>query len=294
MLSHFLFSATLVLGEEGTSAPDRALARSLRELCARYKIAAIFGDKRRKESGNVGYSHLYRIADACVSTSVLEGFGYALYEPWLYGKAVVGRLPCGTAPSEIPGGAGLYRQLLVPKEWIDIAELKRLYLRQMKLCFGNHLSTGNAGAFSRAFDREFVRGKGIDFGCLDIATQCAVFEAVCRSGKRRRGLEKSVPRPDTLSRRIVGEGIASVNHRCRREPEADRGRPRHGRVCFVVRGMFRKAKGCAGNRAARLPQDPKAFLQPRAVPPARDAAGARRNATAAQFPLDFFRHSFDI
>ncbi|HMD68099.1 MAG TPA: hypothetical protein VKF42_04405 [Chitinivibrionales bacterium] len=193
VLAHIFLSATLVVGEDGTAPADRALARHLRALCSRYKIAAIFCDKRHEESGNAGYSHLYRIADACISTSVLEGFGYGLREPWLYGRAVLGRLPCGTTRNQIPGGARLYKRFLVPKEWIDVEALKRRYRKRMRLCFGSRLATGRDGVFSQAFNREFVCGNGIDFGCLDIATQCAVFEAVCRSAALAREWKNAFP-----------------------------------------------------------------------------------------------------
>ena len=77
--------------------------------------AAIFCDKRHEESGNAGYSHLYRIADACISTSVLEGFGYGLREPWLYGRAVLGRLPCGPRATKFPAARGFTNGFSSPR-----------------------------------------------------------------------------------------------------------------------------------------------------------------------------------
>ncbi len=288
VLSHVFFSSTLVLGEDGTSAADRALYRRLQALCTQYKVRAVFAGARRTGDAEGGYSRLYSNADACVSTSVLEGFGYGLREPWLYGRAVIGRLPCGIAQVEIPGGAGLYKRFFVPKEWIDVEALKRLYLRQMRLCFGSRSATDSAGAFSKAFNREFVRGNGLDFGCLDIATQCAVFEAVCRSGALAEQWKNAFPGQTHVAGHIVGRGIASVNRQHCRKTKTDRGPARQGRVYIVARGMFRKAKGCAGKHAARLPQDPEAFLQPCAVPPPRYAAGARRAPLLHSFPLTFF------
>jgi|WetSurMetagenome_2_1015567.scaffolds.fasta_scaffold00048_38 glycosyltransferase involved in cell wall biosynthesis len=176
VLAHCFFSAALILGEDGTSEADRALAGRLKLLCRRHGVRALFSSAVKK---SLPYSRLYGAADACVSTSVLEGFGYGLFEPWLYGKAVAGRLPCGVLPDEIPGVAELYGRFLIPREWLDVEKLKRMYFRRIRLCFGGW--PGGAASFSRSFDREFVRGGGIDFGCLDVSTQCAVFDAVCES-----------------------------------------------------------------------------------------------------------------
>lgn len=231
VLSHVFFSSTLVLGEDGTSAADRALYQGLQALCTRYKVRAVFAGARRAGDAEGGYSRLYSNADACVSTSVLEGFGYGLREPWLYGRAVIGRLPCGIAQVEIPGGAGLYKRFLVPKEWIDVEALKRLYLRQMRLCFGSRSATDSAGAFSKAFNREFVRGNGLDFGCLDIATQCAVFEAVCRSGALAEQWKNAFPGQTLSLAKSLEEALhPSTGSIAAKQRQIEAG---HGRAAFA-------------------------------------------------------------
>jgi glycosyltransferase involved in cell wall biosynthesis len=185
ILAQFFLSANLVLGEDGTSVADRALCRSLRHVCSRYNLRVSFGGLGAKRRGKTvsaeTYSRMYQAADACISTSVLEGFGYALYEPWLHNKAVFGRIPSGPAPDEIPDASGLYERFLVPQEWVDIQGLRKHYHERMRLCFGKRLQCGGFVCFSKRFDAAFICGAGIDFGCLDSATQCALLEAVCRS-----------------------------------------------------------------------------------------------------------------
>jgi glycosyltransferase involved in cell wall biosynthesis len=184
LLAHFVFSSNLLLGEDGTSSADEGLAVRLRRLCARHGIRAVFDSGRLMGPGGKNqasaYSRLYSTADACISTSVLEGFGYGLYEPWLHDKALVGRIPAGAAPGTDVDLSGMYRRLLVPREWVDEAGLKRRYHAQMRVCVGPQETFPAFEPFSRQFDRAFVRGRGIDFGCLDSATQCAILECLCK------------------------------------------------------------------------------------------------------------------
>jgi glycosyltransferase involved in cell wall biosynthesis len=186
ILAQFFLSANLVLGEDGTSVADRALCRRLRHVCSRYNVRASFGGLGKKRRGKTvsaeTYSRMYQAADACISTSVLEGFGYALYEPWLHNKAVIGRIPSGLSPDEIPDASCLYERFLVPQEWVDVPGLRKRYYARMRLCFGTPLLRRGFAGFSKQFDAAFIRGAGIDFGCLDSATQCALLEAVCSSG----------------------------------------------------------------------------------------------------------------
>ncbi len=183
VLAHFFFSSNLLLGEEGTSGANKALASRLKRLCARHGIRAVFDCGRLIGAGGkdpaTAYSLLCNAADACISTSVLEGFGYALYEPWLHNKAVVGRVPAGVGPGKDIDLSGLYRRLLVPAAWVDERKLKVRYFSQLQSCLGAKESFRGFGAFSRQFDRAFVRGRGIDFGCLDSATQCVILECLC-------------------------------------------------------------------------------------------------------------------
>jgi hypothetical protein len=184
VLSHFFFSANLLLGESGTSAADRALTARLKQLCGTYKIPVVFNSDRAVGSlphvDDTPISLLTEIADACVSTSVIEGFGYALYEPWLYYKAVLGRVPVGSDVQKQIVAPGLYSMLFVPCGWVDVEKLADRYYRDMRNCCGKKNGVPGWDPFLKRFNREFVKEGGIDFGCLDSATQCAVFEGLCR------------------------------------------------------------------------------------------------------------------
>jgi hypothetical protein len=184
LVSHFFFSSNLLLGEPGTSIEDMALAAHLKRLCGTHKIPAIFNSGRAAGSllrhDEMPFYLLYRVADVCITTSVLEGFGYALYEPWLYYKAVVGRMPAKSDVQKKIAAAGLYSRLLIPCRWIDIDKLVWRYYRDMRKCCGAVEEFPDTKSFSKQFNKAFIEKEGIDFGCLDIATQYAVLESLCK------------------------------------------------------------------------------------------------------------------
>ena len=184
LLSHFFFSSNLLLAESGTSIEDRALAACLRRLCVRHNIPVIFNSGRAagfvSGHGETPFSLLSKTADACISTSVLEGFGYALYEPWLYRRAVVGRVPAGSDVQKNIFVPRLYSRLLIPCAWVDIKKLAARYYRDMGKCLVKENALPGFKLFMKQFNRAFVNKGGIDFGCLDIATQCEVLDGLCK------------------------------------------------------------------------------------------------------------------
>lgn len=185
LLSHFFFSSNLVLGMAGTNPADRALAAYLKRLCAQHRVAVVFDcgriGRRLRPHGADPFPHLYRAADACITTSVLEGFGYALYEPWLYDKAVVGRIPAGAGMPRVINLSGLYARLLIPVEWISLEALKKRYYQLMRICFTGRAKISDYRSFSKRFEKLYVKDGGIDFGCLDSASQCDILQRLLAS-----------------------------------------------------------------------------------------------------------------
>ncbi len=258
-LSHVFFQSALILGEDGTSAADKAVAGKLRELCARRSVKADFlgaGTSSPKNDGYAlkSYARLYDGADACVSTSVLEGFGYALHEPWLFGKAVVGRLPQGIALRGVAGASGLYTKLLVPREWVDMGALAALYRRSMRLCFGRNGCVESLDAFRRRFERVFTTNGGIDFGCLDMATQVAILDAVCGSARHARQWRNAFPGQTARLARMRKNAL----HLSRTGIAA---RKRFVEHAYGWRNFSASLERCLGTRAAiglsRRPQRPE-------------------------------------
>ncbi|MBN1436905.1 MAG: hypothetical protein JW936_07510 [Sedimentisphaerales bacterium] len=82
------------------------------------------GSQREIRGGEVkmfGLVDMLHICEAVVTTSVQEGFGYAFHEPWLAGKAVLGRNIAKVTKDFCDNGMRLehlYDCLLIPHSWL--------------------------------------------------------------------------------------------------------------------------------------------------------------------------------
>lgn len=112
-------------------------------------------------------------ADFFVTTSVAEGFGLAFLEPWVSGKAVIGRdLPGITKDFERAGLdlGNLYERIDVPVEWFDVEQLKveiESILRQTYLAYDVKMPKS---ALKQTW-KAWVRKGKIDFGVLNESFQ---------------------------------------------------------------------------------------------------------------------------
>lgn len=179
LVAHVMFESTLLLGAPGASAPALALAADLRAVCRKHGIPVVFDAGRsaeRFDARGESFSLLFEIADLCMTTSVAEGFGYAIYEPALHGRRVVGRFPEGFPFTEKKKFPFLYKRLLVPKVWVRTDVLRRRYYARLKTVPGWKGRMPSFGSFSKMFDTAFTRGHGIDFGCLDVRSQLSVLQ----------------------------------------------------------------------------------------------------------------------
>ncbi len=167
----------LLLGSPGTSEPDIAMYRRLRDFCRHKNLPVLFDCGRLRgflpADLNV-FHYLTRKSDACISTSVAEGFGYTLFEPWTLGTPVVGRRPLEFSPVAGAEFGFLYDRFAVPTDWVDLSALATKY----GACL-SQLHTGtpfprSREAFEKDFRSEFVRNGRIDFGVLDTETQFEV------------------------------------------------------------------------------------------------------------------------
>ena len=188
LVACLLGGANLLVGGPGSSARDRRFMERLRTLCVRRGLPALFDVERarRRLGRDVGggrvFPHLYHFADVCISTAVTEGFGYALYEPWAYGKAVCGRVPVGFSFQGGIEGGGLYRVLPVPMEWIDAARLARTYYRYMGECFPGQWDGATFEGFREDFERTVIKKGLIDFAMLDQDGQLTVLDRLAAAG----------------------------------------------------------------------------------------------------------------
>jgi hypothetical protein len=186
IISQFLLNSNLLIGNAGTSENDKELFRALKKICNQYRLSVFFNaEKKIKQFYNFKkdnfYPLLYKISDACISSSILEGFGYSLYEPFLYGKNVIFRLIQKTDKNLTKYYSCFYKKLLIPIEWIDVKKIARLYYEKIKECFySNNKGIDDFEKFENNFKKYFIEKNGIDFGCLDINTQYAILECLCK------------------------------------------------------------------------------------------------------------------
>jgi glycosyltransferase involved in cell wall biosynthesis len=147
---------------------------------------------------SVSFVSLLQSAQDIVTTSVAEGFGLAFLEPWLAGRAVVGRdLPEITRSFRDAGVnmSELYERLEIPLHWVGRDELREHVsstLTRSREQYGRRTTDHD---IERAFSA-MVKNDRVDFGRLDEALQEKVIERVVASEEDRRSLgQKLVSRP---------------------------------------------------------------------------------------------------
>jgi len=122
----------------------------------------------------VPFGGIYSAADHCLSTSVLEGFGYALYEPWLYGLPLIGRRPSEFEPFAGLPSRHLYESLLVPLAWVGMSRFSRRVQRMAQ-------ALGADQCALRSILDGVIRSGLVDFSMLGRAKQLAIVRNVaCR------------------------------------------------------------------------------------------------------------------
>jgi len=172
-----LLDANLVLGVPGSSPFDRMLFEELINLVRERRLRVVINTTRlpwkfligsRYDDNPVPY--LYKFCDLALSTSLSEGFGYALYEPWLYQKAVLARRPAGFAYPQGMNSSLLYDHFPVPLEWICWKSLKEKYYHYYSSFVGQ---TGPGKA-----EDYLIVNETVDFGVLDIETQILVLRKI--------------------------------------------------------------------------------------------------------------------
>ncbi len=98
VLTCFALNGTLMTGPCATRSIDQDRFKIIDGFVKKHRLSVLFNSLDAIKSLDAemnSVAHLMNICDAAISTSVAEGFGFGLYEPWLYGKAIIGRKPSG-------------------------------------------------------------------------------------------------------------------------------------------------------------------------------------------------------
>ncbi len=170
--------ANLVLGVPGSSALDRMLYEALIKLVRETRLRVVINTARlpwKLLIGDGGHNinpvpYLYKFCDLALSASLSEGFGYALYEPWLYQKAVLARRPAGFVYPQEMNASLLYEHFPVPLEWICWKSIKEKF-------YNCHLRfVGETGA--EKAEECLIIDDTVDFGILDTEAQIRVLRKI--------------------------------------------------------------------------------------------------------------------
>ena len=162
------------------------------------------------------------VADAryLVTTSIIEGFGFAFLEPWTAGKALMGRkLPdiCSDFEAKGIGLEHLYEKMLVPSEWMDCVAFEKRWKRCLRDTFVRYGAAMDESAASEGFATLCQNG-GIDFSMLDEPFQRNIMDRLIGNTSEVKRFEEINPalkqfrRPPAFSRMISRNRDAIAKH----------------------------------------------------------------------------------
>ena len=179
LLSNIIIKANLFIGRPGPSAAHKKLFAKIKTLCDRHALPVFFFKDLRRDDTFFPRAFYGRV-DACLSTSIAEGFGYAFYEPWIIGKAIIGRKPLGFFPAFGLKMPYLYERLPIPAAWVCVDALaEKYYGRLGRLPFVSHQKSFLK--FKEEFEASFIKNGVIDFSCLDEQTQLTIIHKLLGS-----------------------------------------------------------------------------------------------------------------
>jgi glycosyltransferase involved in cell wall biosynthesis len=210
LIACIIHDGNCILGSPGASRSDQALFDDCRQWCHKLSLRAVFDIERIAGAGRFGIDRgevfplVCHAADMCLSTSVAEGFGYALYEPLLYGKKIITRLPDMFQPESGAVFPISYRTLPVPVCWVDVRRLARKYWRLLNEAFPGEMR----GAFEQFANHYFsatspqslIQNDTIDFAGLDYHAQWSILERLAGCGQSRAHMRSAFERIAGASR----------------------------------------------------------------------------------------------
>lgn len=192
LISCIFFDSSLITGPSGNSKQDIVNYRNLDNFVRKNKLP-VMTDILTKCNLQSDYSDklveiMMLAVDYVISTSVAEGFGYTLFEPWIQKKMLIARKITGYSMPDGWNGDSMYSFLPVPVKWIDIDRVRKEYDKYFIDCFGEKRTW--------PFEKYFVYDAFIDFSVLPECVQISVIEMILNDNNMRNDwlkiLEKSI------------------------------------------------------------------------------------------------------
>ena len=154
------------------------------------------------------FEAIMQSADAILSTSIAEGFGLAFLEPWLFGKAIVGRNLPQISGDFVAYGidlSGLYSAIGIPSEWIDLTALRSAIQSGLNKAYAAYATPLPADAVELAMGAIRLPEDRIDFAGLNETLQQAVIERLVGDKAARQCIT------DDLTASMAGEDTIQHN-----------------------------------------------------------------------------------
>ncbi len=163
---------------DANSQPEYPYANAVKDVIRREKASGMVGFGAELVGKAFSFDELILASRAIVTTSLMEGFGFAFLEGPIHGKPVIGRnLPHVTKDF---GQLGLPLDDLYDSFYVPVAENSRRQLKEKFQIFALQYFK-LAGVRPLAVDRylskidEIYENEAVDFGFLDLETQLDLF-----------------------------------------------------------------------------------------------------------------------
>ncbi len=224
----------LIISLDAHSGPDVNYSNKIKRFIRQEGIPAVIGigadiistsEKREKIRGRItkfSLVDLFAISRAVLTTSILEGFGFAFHEGWITGKPVVGRrLPYVCRDFQRNGLKLLhmYKKLFVDVTWIKNCEarLLKIFSRDVnKLRKKQGMRVLSKKSILREMNKtKFYRANGckcIDFKDLSLEMQLEAIKTIFKDEQKIKKFIKMNPVIRRMWRMLQRKPTALVRH----------------------------------------------------------------------------------
>jgi hypothetical protein len=170
-----VFDTCLILGPEGSSQRDKLLSEIIYGIAQKYRLNLLVNPAQSRYFQNHKIdivSAMYSLCSVAVTTSVAEGFGFGLYEPYFHEKPLLGRRPLGFVyPCKVKNNH-LYEMLPVPADFIN-----------KKTLIARYYETFGLGTLIKKKADYIADAEVLDFADLDIQHQRELLERFLEDGR---------------------------------------------------------------------------------------------------------------
>ena len=224
----------LLITLEGHTGRDVIYANMFKEFIKKFKLPVVVGlgkeivsrsEQRRFEYGNVAEFNLvdiFTLSHAIITTSILEGFGFAFVEGWLVNKVIIGRkIPyvCKDFESKGLNLKHMYKKMWVPLEWIKNGEKRIIQLYSIKvnsLRRKQNMKSISKKEIKSYFMRYKCRKKQkkvyIDFKELNATMQFEIIEKILNNKDLREELLLANPTIKKMHSILDNHPTSLINH----------------------------------------------------------------------------------